>query len=501
MSYQNPILQGFHADPSICRVGDLYYLVNSSFEYFPGIPIYRSRDLVNWEQVGNAVSWNNAISLEGVKESGGIWAPTIRFSEGMFFVTAAIENYGNFIVHAKDPCGTWSEPVWVDIGGIDPSLFFEQGKAYYCTTDRLGGEKDGICLGVIDPFTGKVLEPFRTIWHGTGGGWLESPHVYHIGDWYYILTAEGGTFLTHMVTIGRSRTIYGPYESYQKNPILTNSRDTSWEVLCTGHGDIMQDCFGRWWMVHLSTRLARRTMSHLGRETFLTPFTWKEEWPEFKEGKARLIEDIEMDCQQKNKTCMKDDFSDTVWKTWWQFIRNPDMSKYERGNNRLVLKPSLGSIDKNSSGTFTYVCMAQPGFECMAEVSMEFNPEQDTEEAGILLYHTHSFFYSFGLRNTEGNRMLFLRKHAEDFDDISYITIVEQRLVTMHIIADREKYIFCIEDNAGWREVARASTRFLSNEVIGRSFTGTMLGLYAVSEKVTEATAVFHEYQVREYES
>ena len=138
MQYRNPVLTGFHPDPSICRCGENYYLVTSSFEYFPGIPVYRSTDLVNWTQIGNCVTDPDAFSLEDAKDSGGIWAPTIRYENGVFYVTATLDGRGNFIVSSSDPAGSWSAPVWVPVGGIDPSLYFENGRAWYCTRSNWG---------------------------------------------------------------------------------------------------------------------------------------------------------------------------------------------------------------------------------------------------------------------------------------------------------------------------------------------------------------------------
>jgi len=494
MKYSNPVIRGFSPDPSICRVGEEYYLVNSSFEYFPGIPIYHSKDLINWEQIGNCISWNNPLSLRGVPNSGGIWAPTIRYVDGVFYVTAAIENYGNFIVSATNPAGDWSDPVWVDIGGIDPSMFFEEGNCYYCTTDRLGGEEEAISLAKIDPGSGKILEPFRIIWKGTGGGCLESPHVYHIGDWYYILTAEGGTFFGHMITIGRSRCIWGPYEGCPQNPILTNREDITWQVLCTGHGDILEDANGNWWMLHLAIRMARRTMSHLGRETFLTPFHWEEDWPVFGNRRAaRLIEEGPVSGIQNCHDTWKDDFTDPDWDCRWRFLRNPELSCYERGNGVLSLRPSLGSLGVAEVPTF--VGLRQVDFDSELSVTISFDPVEDGEEAGIVIYHTHEFYYTFGIRRRNGQRMLFMEKHAEDFHEITYEEENTDTAVSLVVKANKLFFEFWMsEGEHEQRKICQASTRYLANEVIGRSFTGTVWGLYAVAEKEAKTVASFHNF-------
>ena len=194
MKYQNPIIRGFHPDPSICRVGSDYYLVTSTFEYFPGIALFHSRDLVNWKQIVNCITRPGQLDYAKFKDSGGVWAPTIRCYKGRFYVTAAIDGMGNMIMHTDDINGEWSAPVWTDFGGIDPSICFDGDEAYYCTNDFTNGH-EAIVLAKIDPDTGVRKEERREIWNGTGGGWLESPHVYHIGDYYYILAAEGGMLL------------------------------------------------------------------------------------------------------------------------------------------------------------------------------------------------------------------------------------------------------------------------------------------------------------------
>lgn len=168
MQYQNPVIRGFYPDPSICRVGEDYYLVTSSFEYFPGIPVFHSRDLVNWKQIGNCVQDAEAFPLLEAKDSGGVWAPTIRYEEGLFYVTATLSMYGNFIVTASDPAGKWSTPVWVEAGGIDPSIYFENGHAYYCTNQSLHPGQEEITLEEIDVRTGKCIGEARTIWSGIG---------------------------------------------------------------------------------------------------------------------------------------------------------------------------------------------------------------------------------------------------------------------------------------------------------------------------------------------
>ncbi|GAA2113245.1 glycoside hydrolase family 43 protein [Kitasatospora saccharophila] len=278
-TYDNPVIPGFHPDPSVCRVGDDYYLVCSSFEYVPGLPLFHSRDLVHWRQLGNVLDRPGQLPLPlpGSTASRGLYAPTIRHHGGRFWVICTnVTAGGNFLVTAERPEGPWSDPVWIDLPGIDPDLAWEEdGTCWAASTSP------GIHLSRIDPVSGKVLEgPFPT-WSGTGLKWPEAPHLYRIGDWWYLLIAEGGTERGHAVSIARARSPRGPWEGAPANPVLSAS-GTDRPVQSTGHGDLVTAPDGSWWMVLLGTRPRGFSPGFhvLGRETFLTPVTWDGDgWP------------------------------------------------------------------------------------------------------------------------------------------------------------------------------------------------------------------------------
>ncbi|MBB6554000.1 glycoside hydrolase family 43 protein [Nonomuraea rubra] len=274
-TYDNPVLGGFHPDPSVCRVGEDYYLACSSFEYFPGIPIFHSRDLVHWRQIGNALDRPGQLRLPpATAASGGVFAPTLRHHDGRFYlVDTNVSDRGNFIVSAARPEGPWSDPVWIDLPGVDPDLAWDEDGSCWCATS-------GVNLARIDPETGKVLEgPFPT-WSGTGLQWPEAPHLYHVGEWWYLMIAEGGTDRGHAVSIARARSPRGPFEPAPANPILSH-RSTDLPIQCTGHADLVQAADGTWWMVLLGTRPRGHTPGFhvLGRETFLVPVEWRDGWP------------------------------------------------------------------------------------------------------------------------------------------------------------------------------------------------------------------------------
>ncbi len=221
-TYENPILSGFHPDPSLCRVGNDFYLVNSSFEYFPGVPIFHSRDLIHWQQIGHVLTRSSQLPLEKMRASGGVFAPTLRYHDGTFYlVTTNVWGTSNFYVTATDPAGPWSEPHPLDRQGIDPSLFFnDDGQVYY--TRHVGGGDGYIGQRLLDPKTGKLAGEMKEIWRGTGGIWPEGPHLYKKDGRYYLVIAEGGTSFDHRVTIARSDSPWGPFLADPTNPILTH---------------------------------------------------------------------------------------------------------------------------------------------------------------------------------------------------------------------------------------------------------------------------------------
>lgn len=278
-----PILPGFHPDPSICRVGDDYFLVTSTFEYSPGVPIFTSRDLISWHQLGSILDRPSQLNVRtGIDNaSGGIYAPTLRYHAGRFWMTTTNLHDvrdGHLIVHAEDPSGPWSDPVYTTgLVGIDPDLVWNDGVCYLSWSDVVRG---GISCAQVDPVTGELLSQPKEIWRGTGGAHVEGPHLFPRGGWWYLLVAEGGTGPGHMVTIARSRAISGPYQSNPANPILTH-RSTTHAVQSTGHADMLELADGSWAMVHLGTR-PRGSFPKWhtnGRETFLTGVDWVDDWP------------------------------------------------------------------------------------------------------------------------------------------------------------------------------------------------------------------------------
>lgn len=305
---RNPVLPGCYPDPSVCRVGDDYYLVTSTFEYFPGLPVFHSRDLVAWEQIGHVVDRAGQLDLDGIASSGGLYAPTIRYDGGTFWVVCTLvdqqdpDRGGNFLMTAQDPGGPWSDPVWLDADGIDPSIFFDDDGRVWLHGTRLAREpqwhdQTEIWVRELDRETRRLVGREHVVWTGALRDvvWSEAPHLYRVDGTYYLLTAEGGTEFHHAVSVARAESVTGPYTGNRANPVLTHrhlGRDV--DVVGVGHADLVEDPVGRWWAVLLGMRPYGGYHYNLGRETFLVPVSWEDGWPVFAPGEGRVPAEVEV---------------------------------------------------------------------------------------------------------------------------------------------------------------------------------------------------------------
>ena len=307
---RNPLLPGCYPDPSICRVGDDYYLVTSTFEYFPGLPLFHSTDLVSWEQIGHVVDRAGQLDYDGIASSGGLYAPTLRHHDGVFWLVCTLVDQkdgargGNFLMSATDPAGPWSDPVWLDAGGIDPSIFFDDsedgdGRVWLHGT-RLALEpqwhdQTEVWVRELDLTAGTAIGPEHVIWNGALKDvvWAEAPHLYKVDGTYYLLAAEAGTEFHHAVSVARADTVTGPYVGNKGNPVLTHrhlGRES--DVVGAGHADLVQAADGSWWAVLLAMRPYGGYHYNLGRETFLVPVVWEDGWPVFAPGVGRVPAEV-----------------------------------------------------------------------------------------------------------------------------------------------------------------------------------------------------------------
>lgn len=489
MKYINPIIKGFNPDPSICRVGEDYYLVTSSFEYFPGIPVYHSTDLVNWEHIGNCIEHAKQLPLDNAKSSGGVWAPTIRYNNGKFYVTATYAEKGNFIVSSANPAYGWSDAVWTDFEGIDPSIFFENSKMYYCANDigeraqRYGSE--GVSVAEMDPETGRVIGEIKRVWNGAGGGWVEAPHIYHIGEYYYIIAAEGGTGNGHHEVAARSKSIFGPYENCPENPILTNRNDTSKQISCSGHADLVDDNNGNWWLVHLGTRDIQG-MSHLGRETFLMPVIWRDDW--FFAGtdkKSHIEVEAPIWNSQNSITEWSADFSDTVFDRKWLWRRIPDMESYKISDGALIIKPSKIKL-RDSVGSPSFMAVRPIDIEYSVFAELEFEPRQNGDTAGVVIYLSENFYYRLCKRRENDKEYIILEKQIADMNLIAYREEIKYGKLRMKIVMNGSDYSFYYSlNNNDYIKASSGLAKLLSTNLAGKCFTGSLVGVFAECDTKT----------------
>ena len=499
MEIRNPVIPGFHPDPSVCRVGQDYYLVTSSFEYFRGVPMFHSRNLVDWRQIGHCLDRDSQLDLCGAQSSGGIWAPTLRYHESRFFmVTTNFSKGGNFMVHAENPAGPWSDLVWIDVPGIDPSLYFEEGRCFF--TANAGEEREpGLYLAEIDFRTGEVLTPSKLIWKGSGGAYPEAPHIYRRPDGYYLIAAEGGTQYGHCITAARSERIEGPYEACPHNPVHTHRHRIDQAVMGAGHADFVEDAEGRWWAFLLAFRVTSPFFHHLGRETFLAPMRWDGTgWPQINGG-AIVGERVEVDAlpaaPDRYRLCdraVEDDFTRSEIDPAWSFLRNPVRENYEFGDG-LRLHGTTDSFDDD--GRPTLLCRRQQHHEVAVEVELSFAPEVD-EESGLIVFYNAAHYAALLVVNEGRGPCWQLRKRVKSVIQRQDLGSAGNGWHRLAIRADPERFRFFIPfANESENPVGAIETALLSTECVGLGFTGVFFGLYAHSPRTPATPASFRRFR------
>lgn len=504
-TFTNPVVSGFASDPSVCRAGNDYYLVTSTFEYLPGLPIYHSRDLVNWRLIGNALSRESQISFVGRKSSQAIFAPTIRCEAGRFYiVTTDVGGIGNFFITATDPAGEWSDPVRLPepVFGMDPSFFFDDdGTVYY--TRHGGGRDGGVYQARVDLKAGKLLEEPKLIWKGMGGIWPEGPHLYKRDGWYYIMIAEGGTSYDHRITMGRSRSPWGPFEPHPDNPVLTHRHLPEHPLQALGHADLVMTPQGEWWATLLAIRsreAAGGRHHHIGRETLLAPVRWRADgWPEF--GQKGVLAEAQPTRGLPG------------WHPWptppvrelfaaerklpphWTFLRTLAKGQWslsaQPGQLRLIgARTGLDEI-----GTPSFIGRRQERLNQRMATQLDFKPADVGDAAGLALRMNES--HHALLRVTGGSeRRIECVQQLGGKPRVLAFAPVPAAALQLQVVADPAQYQLSwrAADKAGkpgdWQPLCRIPTHELSTET-ATGFTGVYLGLYAQSATERAATADF----------
>jgi xylan 1,4-beta-xylosidase len=509
-AYRNPILSGFYPDPSITRAGDSYYLVNSTFAYFPGIPVFKSSDLVNWTQVGNVIDRPGMLDFKNLGLSRGVFAPTIEHHDGVFYVAnTCVDCGGNFIVTAKDPAGPWSDPVWLpEVGGIDPSLFFDDDGSLYIMNNEEppgGSTYDGhraIWIRKIDPQTFQSLEdPTLLIDGGVRPEekpiWIEGPHIYKVGEKYYLSAAEGGTAINHSQVLLSAETVFGPYAPYEGNPVLTQRdlpEDRPNPVTSVGHADFVKTPDGRWQAVFLGVRPYEGDYYNTGRETFLLPVEWKDGWPVIlprgeavpRELERPIAADEAQPIPLNGDFSLREPFDDAVLAPYWLSLRGPNASWLNIENGAAVL-----TAQDDGLGDFGYpafLARRQQHLNAVAETSVLFDPQEPGQEAGLAAFQNDEYFYALGIASDEeGARVLHLRLRAGPQTPAQGEVIASAALhgeaaapVRLRITARGERYDFEYAENGGdWVMLEEgADGKILSTKTAG-GFVGAVFGIYA----------------------
>lgn len=497
----NPILPGFYPDPSICRVDEDYYLVTSTFAYFPGVPIFHSKDLVNWEQIGNILDRKEQLKLTGIGHSGGIFAPTLRYHEGTFYmITTNVGNGGNFIVTAKDPKGPWSDPYFIEgADGIDPSLFFDDdGKCYYCgTKGRREGERyygdNEIWLQELDIKNMKLIGESYAIWHGALRGvvWPEAPHIYKKDGRYYLLIAEAGTGHEHAVTVASSDEITKPFVGYKSNPILTHRHlGIDYPIVNVGHGDIVETQNGEWYLVVLASRPYGGYYRNLGRETFLVPMEWENGWPLINRGVGLVESTVKvpnLPFTPVKPLHEKEDFNEDKLPLRFLYLRNPNLSNYSLNERKGYLRMKLAPEKITDLVSPSYTCIRQTGMSFVFEAKMEFDPVTDKEEAGVVILQSNEFHYRFIKKLRDGVKVLVLIRckdgKEEIIAEVNHDDVDNNNPeIQLRIAADFQDLTFSYSyDGITYNTLmSGADGRILSTDVAG-GFVGNTIGVYCSS--------------------
>lgn len=503
--FSNPILKGFYPDPSICRVGDDYYLVTSSFEYFPGVPIFHSKDLVNWQQIGHVLNRPSQLNLDSVRASGGIFAPTIRYNNGTFYMITTLvgtKEGGNFFVTAKNPAGPWSEPQWLpkEAIGIDPSLFFDDdGKVYYTGNKKLDNQTQvtryrQIWLQEVDlknrTFVGErsiILEEGAL--HNAENA--EAPHVYKKDGYYYLVVAEGGTFENHAVTIFRSKNVTGPYKGNKKNPILTHRHlGLNYPITSTGHADLVDTQNGDWWMVLLGVRKYGGLHYNLGRETFLTKVEWQDGWPIVNPGEGKVLAtqlkpDLPaFNIQQEN---LRDDFKADTLFHYWNFIRTPRTSFWSLQKKKGFLRLNLSKQKITDLVSPSFIGRRQQDTSFRVETAIQFTPKTENELAGLVLMMNNSAQYRCEKILSNGKFYVQLIKREKGIDELINKIPVEKGELILGVEANGQDLEFYVKQKEIKQTlVQKADGRTLS-VVNTLGFTGVYVGVYASSKGVNSS--------------
>lgn len=489
-TYQNPVNRGFFPDPSVIRVGDDYYMVNSSFQYFPAIPISHSRDMVNWHIIGHAVTENDFMDLSAIPDSHGVWAPDISYHDGKFYIFAALRLAGDgkrgndvlrrqLVVWSEKPEGPYSKPAWLEVDTIDPSHFVDDDGQHYMIVPRAVN-----AVKISDDCT-QVLGEVRPVWGGTGERASEGPHVMKKDGYYYAIAAEGGTGYGHGINIARSRELFGEYENSPYNPLM-RQQDPEKLIQRAGHGKLVQTQKGDWWLYYLCGRQNGGRYTTVGRETAMDPVTVTEDgWFVCNGGKGPSEEQVAPDLPEHpwpKRT--RDDFDSPVLGLEWEFVRNPDWGTFS-----LTERPGYARIwtrdgQLHEIRAKNTLLRREQELAYTAQTRLEFAPSRDGEQAGLTCYYATDTYVRLSVC-WEGGRKLQLvlnRNHGEEL--VGEVDTLPEGPVSLRVQVEGQKRTFSYSmDEKTWHMVGVIKPCvFLCDEGVPekrKRHTGTLVGIYA----------------------
>ena len=520
---KNPVLPGYHPDPSILRVEDNYYIAVSTFEWFPGVQIYHSKDMVNWKLLTYPLTRTSQLNMIGNVNSGGVWAPALSYSDGLFYLIytdvksrmGAFKDTHNYLVTAEHIEGPWSDPVYLNSSGFDPSLFHDDNGTKWLVNmiwDFRKGTNSfaGIALQEFSVAEQKLVGTICNIFKGSEIKLTEAPHLYKRNGYYYLVTAEGGTSYTHAVTVARSESLFGPYEVDPTNPILTSNRDDLSQLQKAGHGSFVETQNGEWYIAHLCGRPVVDKKCILGRETAIQKCYWTEDnWIRVEGGNNPKweVEGPNLPAYPFEQESTYDNFSSNTLKKYWNSLRRPFTEDWlslseRKGYLRLKGGESMSSLHHQS-----ILARRLESFDAEVETAIEYNPTNFQQMSGLIAYYdTDDYVY---LRLTHHEKLgkclgIIESKHGQ-YDELlpEDISIPEASNCKLKATISQQwlQFYYSIDEN-NWIEVGnKIDISNLSDDAADYiRFTGTFVGLCAqdLSGQALHADFEYFNYQEKE---
>lgn len=517
----NPIMAGFYPDPSVLRVGDDYYLVNSTFAYFPGIPVFHSKDLKNWKQLTSAIDRPTQMNFMGDRVTRGLFAPAINYHKGMYYITCTlIDHKGNFVVTAKDPAGPWSDPIWLDdVKGIDPSLFFDGDKAYVVYNSDPPDNKSlysghrTIKMYQLNIANMKLIgEPTIIVNGGVDISkkpvWIEGPHIMKVKDWYYLYAAEGGTSVNHSEVVFRSKSATGPYVPYEHNPILTQRdlpENRNDPITSAGHAQFVNGPDGKTYAVFLAVRPYEGDYYNTGRETFIAPVKWIDGWPVVSPDKKEIQYSYNFgykEVKQKDALPQSGNFSYKInfkgrLNPSLLFLRTYDPSWFKtdaKNGLTLNLKPETVA----GTGNPAFIGKRQQHLNCTVGTQLQFTANNAKEKAGMTIFQSETHFYNLCKSVDNGKPVIQLFKSTDQPNELNLLaqeTLAGNKPVFLQIKAKGDQYEFYYGEKEGeWKLLkGGVDAHFLSTHTAG-GFVGCLFAMYATSSGEASANTASYKY-------